>query len=132
MRTLFPAAVGSVAGLLLLACTDSANGPRPLGLGLVPVDSGFDFPVYVTAPPGDASRLIIVERGGRIMLRKNGVTQDSAFINLTDRTNPSTGEYGVYSVAFHPQYATNRRFFVYYADLNGNSRLSEFSATADF
>ena len=131
MRSRLSTALGSVAGLVLLACSDS-NVPPPLGLALVPVDSGFDFPLYVTAPPGDASRLIIVERGGRILLRKNGVTQDSAFINLTGFTSPSTGEYGVYSVAFHPQYATNRRFFVYYADLSGNSRLSEFTATADF
>jgi glucose/arabinose dehydrogenase len=127
----FLVALGSVTVLLLLACTDS-NAPRPQGLALVPVDSGFDFPVYVTAPPGDASRLIIVERGGRIVLRKNGVTQDSAFLNLTSLTSPATGEYGVYSIAFHPRYASNRRFFVYYADLNGSSQLSEFSATTDF
>ncbi|MEP7326524.1 MAG: PQQ-dependent sugar dehydrogenase [Gemmatimonadota bacterium] len=128
MRPLLSAARAAVTGLLLLACTD-ANAPRPVALGLVAVDSGFDFPVYVTAPPGDASRLIIVERRGRILLRKNGITQDSAFLNLTSRTSPSTGEYGIYSVAFHPHYATNRRFFVYYADLNGDSRLSEFTAT---
>jgi len=128
----FLVALGSVTGLILLACTDS-NAPRPpSGLTLVPVDSGFDFSLYVTAPPGDASRLIIVERGGRILLRKDGIRQDSAFLNMTGLTNPSTGEYGVYSLAFHPQYQTNRRFFVYYADLNGNSRLSEFTATPDF
>jgi glucose/arabinose dehydrogenase len=131
MSSRFLAALGSVTGLVLMACTDS-SAPRPQALALVPVDSGFDFPVYVTAPPGDASRLIVVERGGRIMLRKNGVTQDSAFLNLTSLTSPATGEYGVYSLAFHPHYATNRRFFVYYADLSGNSRLSEFTATANF
>lgn len=114
-----------------LSCSDS-TASRPTGLVLAPVDSGFDFPVYVTAPPGDETRLIIVERGGRILLRKNGVTQDSAFLNLTALTGPATGEYGVYSVAFHPQFRSNRRLFVYYADLNGDSHLSEFTATANF
>jgi glucose/arabinose dehydrogenase len=121
-----------VALLAGVACTDSSNPTPPLALTLVPVDSGFDFSVFVAAPPGDTSRLLIVERGGRILLRKNGVRQDSAFLNLTRRTSPVTGEYGVYSIAFHPDYAANRRLFVYYADLSGNSHLSEFTASADF
>jgi glucose/arabinose dehydrogenase len=130
----FPSPAGAAAcllALLALACSDEGTGPRgPLALTLAPVDSGFDFSVFVTAPPGDTRRLLIVERGGRILLRKNGVRLDSAFLNLTSHTSPSTGEYGVYSIAFHPDYATNRRLFVYHADLNGDSRLSEFQADA--
>ncbi len=119
--------------VLLAACGDSTAPLSPISaLALVPVDSGFDFSVFVASPPGDPSRLMIVERGGRILLRKNGVRQDSAFLNLTSLTNPSTGEYGVYSIAFHPNYATNRRLFVYYADLNGDSQLAEFQADASF
>jgi hypothetical protein len=117
------------AALIIAACGDSTGPRSPVSaLALVPVDSGFDFSVFVTSPPGDASRLLIVERGGRILLRKNGVRQDSAFLNLTGLTDPATGEYGVYSIAFHPNYVSNRRLFVYYADLNGNSQLAEFQA----
>lgn len=118
-------------GWLALACSEDSQGPDPVGplaLTLVPVDSGLDFSIFVTAPPADTRRLLIVERGGRILLRKDDVRLDSAFINLTSHTSPATGEYGVYSIAFHPDYATNRRFFVYYADLIGDSRLSEFQA----
>lgn len=119
--------------ILVAACGDSTAPRSPISaLALVPVDSGFDFSVFVAGPPGDASRLMIVERGGRILLRKNGVRQDSAFLNLTGLTNASTGEYGVYSIAFHPNYAANRRLFVYYADLNGDSQLAEFQADASF
>ncbi len=115
-------------------CADSAAPPAggPIGLTLAPVDSGFDFSVFVAAPPNDTSRLLIVERGGVVWIRKNGARLGSAFIDLSDHTNISTGEYGVYSLAFHPQYAANRRLFVYYADLNGDSHLSEFQATPDF
>jgi glucose/arabinose dehydrogenase len=117
----------------LAACGDSTSPGNGLtGLTLVPVDSGYDFSVFVTAPPGDPNRLLVVERGGRILLRKNGVRQDSAFLNLSALTNPSTGEYGLYSIAFHPQYASNRRLFAYYADLNGHSQLAEFQADATF
>ena len=126
-----------LGGLLLAAalgaCGDgTAPGTGLTALVLIPVDSGYDFSVFVTAPPGDPNRLLVVERGGRILLRKNGVRQDSAFLNLSAFTDPSTGEYGVYSIAFHPQYATNRRLFAYYADLNGNSQLAEFQADASF
>ena len=115
----------------MAACGDRPRpGPAVSALALVPVDSGYDFSIYVAAPPGDTSRLLVVERGGRILLRKNGVRQDSAFLNLTSLTNPATGEYGVYSLAFHPQYATNHRLFVYYAELNGDSQLAEFQADA--
>lgn len=118
---------------MLAGCGDSTSPHSTLsGLTLVPVDSGFDFSVFVTAPPGDRSRLLVVERGGRILLRRNGVRQDSAFLNLSALTNPSTGEFGVYSIAFHPQYSSNRRLFAYYADLNGNSQLAEFQADPSF
>ncbi len=124
----------AAAGILALAaCGDSTSpGGGPNGLTLVPVDSGFDFSLFVAAPPGDRSRLFIVERGGRILLRKNGVRQDTAFLNLTALTSPATGEYGVYSIAFHPEYASNRRLFVYYANLNGDSQLDEFKADPTF
>jgi glucose/arabinose dehydrogenase len=123
----------AVAVLTTFACVDDSSGPGQIpDLILAPVDSGFDFSVFVTAPPGDASRLVIVERAGRILLRKNGIRQDSAFLNLTDRTGPASGEYGVYSIAFHPQNATNRRLFVYYASLSGAAILSEFTASQDF
>jgi glucose/arabinose dehydrogenase len=124
-----------LAGVLLAsalgACGDSTSpGTGLSALTLVPVMDSLDFSVFLTAPPGDPSRLLVVERRGRILLRKNGLRQDSAFLNLTAFTDPSTGEYGVYSIAFHPQYATNRRLFAYYADLNGNSQLAEFQADA--
>jgi glucose/arabinose dehydrogenase len=115
---------------LALACSDGGQGPHTIDLTLVPVDSGYDFSVYVTAPPGDPSRLVIVERDGRILLRKDGVRLDSAFLNLTTLTSPATGEYGVYGLAFHPNYASNRRVFVYYVDLTGDSHLSEFQVDA--
>jgi glucose/arabinose dehydrogenase len=125
--------IPAFATLIVVAACGDSSGPAPAdGLGLVPVDSGYDFSLFVTAPPGDRARLLIVERGGRIRLRKNGVRQDSAFLNLTNLTSPTTGEYGVYGLAFHPDYATNRRLFVYYADLNGDSQLSEYLADPGF
>ena len=117
---------------LALACSDGGSGPAtpPADLALAPVDSGYDFPILVAAPPGDTSRLLILERGGRILLRKHGVRLDSAYVNLTGLTGiPGVArEYGVLGLAFHPQYATNHRLFVYLEDPNEDTQLLELAA----
>jgi glucose/arabinose dehydrogenase len=114
-------------GGILLACATEEN-PAPVGaLRLVPVDSGYDFPIFVAAPPGDRSRLFVVERGGAIHLRRDRERQGAPFLDLTSRTG-GAHEYGVYSIAFHPQYGLNRRVYAYYVDNDGRSRISRFLA----
>lgn len=112
-----------------MACGSEENpAPAPAAaLRLVPVDSGYDFSLFVAAPPGDRRRLLVVERGGMILLRKDRERQAAPFLNLTSRTGGGH-EYGVYSLAFHPQYAVNRRFYVYYVDNDGHSRIARFLA----
>ena len=130
-RTWWSSGLALVAALA--ACGDGTTAGNGItALALAPVDSGYDFSVYVAAPPGDRHRLMVVERGGRILLRKDGIRQAQPFLDLSALTSQATGEYGVYSIAFHPQYATNRRLYAYYADLGGNSQLSEFLADPNF
>ena len=95
------------------------------------MDSGYDFSVYLTAPPGDTHRTIVIERGGKIWLLKDGVRQPNPFLDLTSLTGQGH-EYGVYTLAFHPQYAQNRRLFVYYVDNGANTRVVEYQANSDF
>ncbi len=115
------------------ACSDSSSSPSEPGSGLVlaAVDSGYDFSVYLTAPPGDTHRTIVIERGGKIWLLKDGVRQPNPFLDLTSLTGQGH-EYGVYTLAFHPQYAQNRRLFVYYVDNGANTRVVEYQANSDF
>jgi hypothetical protein len=131
IRLALPLLLGVAAG-----CGSDASGPSapPADLTLAAVDSGYDFPIQIIAPPGDTSRLMILERGGRVVLRKDGVRLDSAFVNLTGLTGvPGVArEYGVLSIAFHPQYATNRRLFAYLIDTNEDTRLIELTASANF
>lgn len=76
---------------------------------------GFNSPVDVTGSGDGSGRLFIVERAGRIRIynQNNGLTQATFFLNITDRVL-SGGEQGLLGVAFHPNYATNGRFFVNY------------------
>ena len=95
------------------ACGDGAPspGPTPFGLRLIIVAEGLVEPVFATAPEGDA-RLFIVERNGRIRVLANGVLLTEPFLDIRSRVN-FTGERGMLSMAFHPQYASNGRLFVY-------------------
>jgi glucose/arabinose dehydrogenase len=104
-------AVAFVA-LLLPASAGSRGGPA--GVRLVPVGS-FTDPVYVTSPPGDAARVMVVELTGRIWIVSHGRRLPRPFLDVSDRVVVS-GEQGLLSVAFAPDYPRTRRFYVYYSE----------------
>lgn len=94
------------------------------------VATGFDFPLFLTAPPGDTVRLFIVEKSGRIEIIRNGAVLPIPFLDLS--TLVSTGsEQGLLGLAFHPQYAANGRFFVDYTDLAGDTHVVEYRVSAN-
>jgi glucose/arabinose dehydrogenase len=77
----------------------------------------FNVPFHVAAPPGDASRVFVVEAPGTIRLVKDGVVQPTAFLDASaDVFDIGEGgcECGMFSMAFAPDYATNGRFYVFY------------------
>ena len=119
-----------LGGLIAVACSsDLASSPDPptgtVPVGLQEVASGLSFPLYLTAPSGDASRLFIVEKGGAIRIVKDGTLLPTAFLDLAGRV--STGaEQGLLALAFDPDYARNGRFVVHYTDLDGNTVVSAF------
>lgn len=101
---------------------------KPLALSLQAFASGLAAPVFLGAPAGD-SRQFIVERAGRIRIIENGALLAAPFLDI--RANTGTdGERGLLSMAFHPQYASNRQFFIYYTDLEGNIVIERRSAAA--
>ena len=96
---------------------------------LVPVvTEGLSQPLFLTHAPGDAARLFIVEKGGAIRLVLNGDLLDEPFLEVTVSTD---GERGLLGLAFHPDFATNRRFFVAYTDGAGAVRVDEYLRSDD-
>jgi glucose/arabinose dehydrogenase len=89
------------------------------------VASGFDNPVYVTQPAGEPSRLYVVEQPGVIRVLENGKLRPQPFLDIRNRVTFG-GEQGLLSMAFHPGYAKNHRFFVYFNDKSGDVRVFEF------
>jgi glucose/arabinose dehydrogenase len=88
-------------------------------LSSVVVASGLTQPDFVTAPPGDASRIFIVERGGRIKIHKRGqpATTLTTFLDISSKVNSATdSELGLLGLVFDPDYATTRAFWMYYTE----------------
>ena len=84
-------------------------------------------PVHVSAPRSEPNNVYIVERTGRIRVRVRGRLRARAFLDV--RNLVSTGsEQGLLSVAFHPQYAKNRLFYVYYTDRGEDTRIAEYKS----
>jgi glucose/arabinose dehydrogenase len=119
--------MGSVLMILLpIACALSAGQPsQPIDpcsvrfpttvpqIELQLLASGFTRPIYVTHAGDGSGRLFVVEQAGVIRIVRDGKISATPFLDIRDRVE-SGGEKGLLSVAFHPKYKENGRFFVNY------------------
>lgn len=110
---------------MLLACATSASAQ----LSTRVIVTGLDQPVRLVAPPGD-NRLFIVQKTGKIRVFDHDGGDRGVFLDLTGGIT-SGGERGLLGLAFPPDYATSKRFYVDYTDLSGNTRLVRYLAGAN-
>jgi glucose/arabinose dehydrogenase len=116
----------AVAAVAALAVGLPAGAAPAAHTAFAPILSGFDAPVYVTSAPGDPATLYVVEKTGAIKIVRNGAVAGT-FLDLHGRLTGGE-EQGLLSVAFHPQYATNHRFYVDYTDTRGDTRVVEYKS----
>jgi glucose/arabinose dehydrogenase len=124
----------ALAALLLttvVAPARAATDPRQVKVGWTRLAAGLSGPVALSHPPGDP-RLFVVERPGRIRVIRNGVMKATPFLDVSRLVNTS-GEGGLLSVAFKPDYATSGLFFVAFTDASMTLRIVRYHAdpTAD-
>ena len=90
-----------------------------------PLVSGLSAPLYVTGVKGQPGQLYIVEQGGLIRVFERGKLRAKPFLDVSGIVNAG-GEQGLLGLAFHPQYARNRRFYVQYTARDGDTKLVEY------
>src|SRR5438132_13976345 len=95
-----------------------------VALSVRPFARGLGALTAIASTSAEPRRLYAVEQDGRIVYFVNGRLRGT-FLDIRDRV-VSGGEQGLLSVAFHPQYARNHRFYVNYTDRQGNTRPVEF------
>jgi glucose/arabinose dehydrogenase/mono/diheme cytochrome c family protein len=78
----------------------------------------FTNAVALATPPGETNRLFVVEKSGRIVVITNlAQPTRTVFLDISARVSTSlnvSDERGLLGLAFHPGYATNRYFYVFY------------------
>jgi glucose/arabinose dehydrogenase len=106
------------------------NAAQAAAVPLVPVLSGLTGPLYLTSAHDGSNRLFVVEQAGRIKVLQPGATTPTAFLDITAKVL-SSGEQGLLGLAFHPQFSTNRRFFVdYIRKSDGQTVVAEYQVSA--
>jgi glucose/arabinose dehydrogenase len=87
------------------------------GFETVRIADGLARPVFLTAPPEDLGRVFVVEQHtGRILIIRLPTFSLEATPFLTVAGISTGDEQGLLGLAFHPDYATNGLFYVYYTD----------------
>lgn len=96
-----------------------AQGHEGPSIGLEKVAEGLVAPTQLTAPDDGSGHRFIVDQIGVIrILTRDGVLMERPFLDLRDRLPDLQEDYderGLLGLAFHPQYASNGRFFVFYS-----------------
>jgi glucose/arabinose dehydrogenase len=132
------AAVCAVAALALVAAValgssedpvepvpPATEGGRADSFEVERIATGFNRPTYVGVAPGDPDALWILEQPGRVVRLHGG--RRTVMLDLTDQVKTGA-EQGLLGIAFHPDFATDRRVYVHWSDRRGDTRVAEFRA----
>jgi len=108
----------------------ACSGPAPVAGKAALVNElivdGLASPTYVTIASGDSSRLYVVGEWGLIWLVERGQLAPDPFLDISAKADA-----GTWSVAFHPDYPTDPRFWVIYGTRTPETVLEEYRVGAD-
>ena len=143
--SLLPAGCGSGSGT---GGAPPANpvpaNPVPVQIGLQLVADGLSAPVFLAEAPDGSGRRFVVEQTGTLrIILADGTLLPTPFLDIRDRmivAPQGLGERGLLGLAFHPDFAVNGLFYIYYsaplrvgarADFDHTSHISEFAVAAN-
>ena len=127
---------GSASAAPMAPRPDAPNVSSALSAGqldLRTIASGLTAPIGVTNAGDGTNRLFVVERRGTVRVVSGGQLQAGFFLDI--RTNSqgglsSGGEQGLLGLAFHPDFETNEKLFVYFTRGDGDLVIAEMTANA--
>lgn len=93
--------------------------------------SGFESPVYLTSAGDGSNRIFVVESKGIVKVVIDNIVLEQPYLDISDKVAAGEPGSGLLSLAFHPQFKRNKRFFVYYTDKEGNVIISEYKQKTD-
>jgi len=114
---------------------DETDIASPIHIKLKPVASGIVAPVGMACPADGSHRLFVIQQNGIIRIIKNNVVLPVPFLDIhdkLDKLNSSYSEKGLLGLAFHPDYKSNGRFFVYYSAPSADKNFDNTSIVAEY
>jgi hypothetical protein len=125
--------VVSLAAALTLALL-SAVGERTWavradGVVLEPLPGAYLSPVGIVNAGDGSGRLFILEQAGVIRIIDGGTAVTTPFLDISASVS-CCGERGLLGLAFHPDHATNGRFYVNYTNAAGHTVIARYNVSA--
>ena len=129
MPALHRLALAAVVALTAVVVVSHSEGKPGKGGGvrLVKVAT-FELPTFVGAPRGGGDLAFVTEREGRIRILAGG-RDAGTFLDMRRWVSCCDTETGLHSIAFPPDYAKSRRFYVYFMNRALNIEVDEFRAS---
>ena len=127
---------------VLNSCDDENNPPQEDTITLSLITDDLESPVLLTESPDNTGRLFIVDKPGKIYIVKDGALITTPFLDISSKLvplNPGQDERGLLGLAFHPDFESNHRFYVYYSSplreeapptFNHTSVIAEYTVSA--
>lgn len=116
--------------LIVAVSAASVSGQLPFRLQQN-VFTGLSSPVFLTNARDGTRRIFIVQQRGLIRVAQPGSSTLTDYLNASGVVSQSGGERGLLGLAFHPQFSTNRRFFIYYTrPSDGAIEIAEYEQNA--
>jgi glucose/arabinose dehydrogenase len=122
--------------------TAAPEADQPVRVGLELFADGLTSPLALVPSPDETGRLFVIDQVGTIqIIDSEGVMMAEPFLDISDQLVQQEGSYderGLLGLAFHPDFAQNGRFFVYYsaplrdsapADWDHTSHISELTVS---
>lgn len=114
--------LSAAAALAFGICSAHAQGLW----GETYVSGGLSLPLGMYQDPTDPNVQYVLQQRGFIRTIVNGVVQMNDFMSMVGIVSSSGSERGLLGMAFDPDYANNKRFYLNYTDSSGNTRVSRF------
>lgn len=138
----------TIVFLLTGSCKKDDNPPsKPENYNLAIVTENLVSPIAITYAPDDSHRLFIVDQAGKVwIINADGTKATQPFIDVSSKIvsiSPDYDERGLLGLAFHPDYKSNGKFYLFYTappnpggpdagnPWNNLTRISEFTVSAD-
>jgi glucose/arabinose dehydrogenase len=90
--------------------------------------TGLNRPTWVGAAPGDDGALWVLEQPGRVLRIHAG--ERRTVLDLSNEVLTGA-EQGLLGIAFHPDFARDRRVYLHWSDRKGDTRVAELRARGD-